>query len=547
MVHVAVTDGEVVKDESEGGNKDEGDQKYYVDEHGKKHRKIKGVKDGFGVTALVVVYVTIFLDVFAWGFLNPVLPYIVEAFVDNRGDVGLLNGLVGASYSLAQMIGAFVLGTLSDRMGRRPILLVCLLMSGLSLGATVFTNSVWSLTLVRSFAGLFAGSLPIGITYIGDVVEPSHRPKFMGFVGFAVSMGLVAGPAVGGALSQKELYFYVCSLYENCCEPGTAACYPNTTDFDLSLVGPSNVSLPGCSCMKYGASSLVAAGLNILNFVLAMIYIKESRPKISAEERAAAARSAAAVKMSPARKYGFGIGYTAVFIANFAFCVWDAQVPLFYKAAWFPDPTASGWESAATWNGVGFAVFGIIMSLMQFFLSARVIKCIGVRNTLFGGSFLRSLAYIACLWMPSGGLGVMIGLVLVAATGSLNFSGFQVMAANMAPPQIMGRMMGLMQTIIALARATAPIAGGLVFDADNRTTLFVDSLGITSTHDGEDDGLAIFVFAGAGMMVTALVLLLMPKLPIKDTDKPVPFCCASKKHVGARELADPLLDSDNQE
>ena len=164
MVHVAVTDGEVVKDESEGGNKDEGDQKYYVDEHGKKHRKIKGVKDGFGVTALVVVYVTIFLDVFAWGFLNPVLPYIVEAFVDNRGDVGLLNGLVGASYSLAQMIGAFVLGTLSDRMGRRPILLVCLLMSGLSLGATVFTNSVWSLTLVRSFAGLFAGSLPIGIT-----------------------------------------------------------------------------------------------------------------------------------------------------------------------------------------------------------------------------------------------------------------------------------------------------------------------------------------------------------------------------------------------
>ena len=73
------------------------------------------------------------------------------------------------------------------------------------------------------------------IRYIGDVVEPSHRPKFMGFVGFAVSMGLVAGPAVGGALSQKELYFYVCSLYENCCEPGTAACYPNTTDFDLSL------------------------------------------------------------------------------------------------------------------------------------------------------------------------------------------------------------------------------------------------------------------------------------------------------------------------
>lgn len=197
---------------------------------------LKGVKPGFGAGALVIVYLTIFLDVFAWGFLNPVLPYIVDAFVTEKADVGLLNGLVGASYSLAQMIGAFVLGAMSDHCGRRPILLICLLMSGLSLAATVVTNSVWSLILVRSFAGLFAGSLPIGITYIGDVVEQAQRPKYMGYVGFAVSLGLVAGPAVGGALSQKEFYFYFCSLYQNCCEPGTAACYDNTTlGMDLDL------------------------------------------------------------------------------------------------------------------------------------------------------------------------------------------------------------------------------------------------------------------------------------------------------------------------
>jgi hypothetical protein len=217
------------------------EEKYYLDERGRKRRKIKGVKKGFGVAALVVVYVTIFLDVFAWGFLNPVLPYIVESFVakTNTGNVGLLNGLVGGSYSLAQMIGAFVLGSLSDRVGRRPVLLVCLFMSGVTLGATVVTDSVWSLTVVRSLAGLFAGSLPIGITYVGDVVEPKYRPQFMGYVGFALSLGLVAGPAVGGALSQQEFYFYFCSLYQKCCEAGTEACVVNSTsvvgDLDLSL------------------------------------------------------------------------------------------------------------------------------------------------------------------------------------------------------------------------------------------------------------------------------------------------------------------------
>ncbi len=78
--------------------------------------------------------------------------------------------------------------------------------------------------------------------------------------------------------------------------------------------------------MKYGASSLVAAGLNFLNFILALIYTVESRPRTSATERAAAARSQAAVRMSPARTYGFAVGYLAVFLANFFFCVWDAQV-----------------------------------------------------------------------------------------------------------------------------------------------------------------------------------------------------------------------------
>ena len=202
------------------------------DKHGTVRTKgvWKGLKREFSPISLVVVYLTIFLDIFAWGFLNPILPYIVDAFAEKGADVGLLNGLVGASYSLAQMIGSFVLGSMSDKCGRRPILLVCLLMSAFSLGATVVTDNVWSLTVVRSFAGLFAGSLPIGITYVGDVVDKDSRPRYMGYVGFALSLGLVAGPAVGGALSQREFYFYFCSLYQSCCEPGTAACFVNSTD-----------------------------------------------------------------------------------------------------------------------------------------------------------------------------------------------------------------------------------------------------------------------------------------------------------------------------
>ena len=84
----------------------------------------------------------------------------------------------------------------------------------------------------------------------------------------------------------------------------------------------------------------------------------------------------------------------------------------------------------------------------------------------------------------------------------------------------LGRMMGLMQTIIALARASAPIASGMVFDWDNTTSYIVDTFDINSTASHDDDGLAIFVFAGFVMVLAAAVMLLMPRLPIDDDEAP---------------------------
>ena len=87
------------------------------------------------------------------------------------------------------------------------------------------------------------------------------------------------------------------------------------------------------------------------------------------------------------------------------------------------------------------------------------------------------------------------------------------------------------------------------FDLDNSTSTLVDNLHITSTWDGEDDGIGLYVLAGAGMLLTASILLFMPAMPspMDDTARPVPFCCAGKKTDRVRELADPLLGSDSED
>src|SRR5438477_1134446 len=147
---------------------------------------------------LLVIFITIFIDLVGFGIVIPVLPFYAEGtkFGATPREVGLLF----ASYSFMQLIFAPVLGRLSDKYGRRPILLISLL--GTSLGFLIlgFATTLWMLFLGRIIDGISGGNISTAQAYIADITSKEDRAKGMGLIGAAFGLGFIFGPAIGGLL-----------------------------------------------------------------------------------------------------------------------------------------------------------------------------------------------------------------------------------------------------------------------------------------------------------------------------------------------------------
>src|SRR3989454_4039777 len=149
---------------------------------------------------LLVIFITVFIDLVGFGIVIPVLPFFAEGtkFGATPREVGLLF----ASYSVMQLIFAPVLGRLSDKYGRRPVLLISLI--GTSLGFLIlgFATTLWMLFLGRIIDGISGGNISTAQAYIADITTKEDRAKGMGLIGAAFGLGFVFGPAIGGILSR---------------------------------------------------------------------------------------------------------------------------------------------------------------------------------------------------------------------------------------------------------------------------------------------------------------------------------------------------------
>ena len=151
---------------------------------------------------LFVIFTTVFIDLVGFGIVIPVLPYYAEGtkFGATPSQVGLLF----ASYSIMQLVFAPVLGRLSDKYGRRPILLISLL--GTSLGFLIlgFATTLWMLFVGRLIDGISGGNISTAQAYIADVTTKENRAKGMGLIGAAFGLGFVFGPALGGIVENVD-------------------------------------------------------------------------------------------------------------------------------------------------------------------------------------------------------------------------------------------------------------------------------------------------------------------------------------------------------
>src|SRR5271170_8092914 len=148
-----------------------------------------------------VLFLIVLIDLIGFGLVIPLLPFYAERFAASPQEVTALM----AVFSLMSMLTAPIWGRLSDRVGRRPVLMISMGAAALAYLWMGFANALWMLFAARALAGACAGNIAAANAYIADVTTPENRAKGMGMIGAAFGLGFIIGPALGGLVAGKDI------------------------------------------------------------------------------------------------------------------------------------------------------------------------------------------------------------------------------------------------------------------------------------------------------------------------------------------------------
>ena len=360
---------------------------------------------------LLVIFITIFIDLVGFGIVIPVLPFYAEGtkFGATPREVGLLF----ASYSFMQLIFAPVLGRLSDKYGRRPILLISLL--GTSLGFLIlgFATTLWMLFLGRIIDGISGGNISTAQAYIADVTTKEDRAKGMGLIGAAFGLGFVFGPAIGGVLSRW-----------------------------------------GINVPFLFAGTLAFANAILLYFTLPETVTPDHPARVSA----ASGRGWGQLIVS-LKNPRLGFVMTIYFLSIVAFSIMTAVFSLFMMFRLGYDAFHNGWV---------FAYVGVISAIIQGGLIGKLVKRFGEPALAVTGGLLFSASLFVVPF-----IGPAIGLIGILSTGAVTAIGqalsgpsLSSLASKSAGAGEQGGVLGAMQSVASLARAVGPaLAAFLIYSA----------------------------------------------------------------------------------
>ena len=366
---------------------------------------------------LVIIFITIFIDLVGFGIVIPVLPLYAERYGASEATVGILLAI----YSAMQFLFAPILGKLSDRVGRRPVLLASLI--GTSIGFLIMglapqmpvgfallgmaPTLVW-LFIARIIDGISGGNISTAQAYIADVTSAEERSKGMGLIGAAFGLGFIFGPAIGGVMSH------------------------------ISAEAPF-----------FFASAMAAANATALYFLL-----PESLPH---EHRAEARRR---VSVSEIFEQSGGWHLKAIiatyFFATISFAMLTATYALFANHRFNFDAIHTGYM---------FTYVGVLGAIIQGGLLGRLVKAFGERMLAVSGTAIFAASIFA---LP---LTTNLATLLVASTGiaignSLMTPSLNGLASKSVGAAWQGRMLGVMSSVASLARIIGPVLGGWLLSRD---------------------------------------------------------------------------------
>lgn len=360
-------------------------------------------------SALSLIFLTVFIDLLGFGILIPILPSfsVKELGIDEAAI-----GIAIAIYSFIQFLFNPILGKISDKHGRKPVIVVCLLLNALGYIVFSFTHSYVMLLASRIIAGVGGSSIGVAQAYIADVTTRADRSKGMGLIGAAFGLGFVFGPLMGGLLSP----------------------------------------------LGYAVTGYVAAGFSFLAFVSTIFFLPESLKKDAMIEAAASSQKIklfdfAAMKKI-LQKHDLAVLILLFFILTFSFAnIYGTFALLGLKVYGFTDMQ----------NGYMFGIIGLTSAIIQGGLIGRINKIMSKKKILIVASFI-IMVTLALIPYAGSFLGLaIVSIVLSYGTGTFQPTVLSLISEVTSEAE-QGITLGLNQSLSSFARVLGPLWGGFAFE-----------------------------------------------------------------------------------
>jgi MFS family permease len=376
---------------------------------------VPGAVDAYHLSSMPVLFLIVLIDLIGFGLVIPLLPFYAERFSATPQQVTILM----ATFSAMQMLAAPVWGRLSDRAGRRVVLMTSMSAAALAYLWLAFADALWMLFAARALAGICAGNIAAAQAYVADVTPPEKRAHGMGVIGAAFGLGFIIGPALGGVIAGHDL-------------------------------ATADLRTPG----------LVACALSLVALLGVLFVLKESLPAglvpRPRKSRLAALRDALARK-SLARLL------VVFFLAILAFGGMEATFALWAMAQFGWGPSQIGYI---------FAYIGVLAALMQGGLIGRLTARFGEEKLLIAGLVLIALGLLA---IPAAhDLPVLVVAVsgLALGMGAMQPS-LNSLISRRAGAEEQGEVLGVAQSVASLSRVLGPTLAGALFAGLGRDSPFL--------------------------------------------------------------------------
>ena len=343
---------------------------------------------------LLIIFLTILVNLIGFGIIIPLLPFYATTF----GASPLVVGLLFASFSLAQLVASPVLGTWSDRWGRRPILIFSLLGTVVSFVMLAVAHSLAMLFAARIVDGLSGGNITTARAYIGDIATEENRARSFGFLGAAFGLGFIIGPALGGLFAQ----------------------------------------------VSYTAPIWAAAAITVVATIMAYLWLPETVHRVDA-----VAGSPWKALRDLSGRADLRRLFTIDFLYWGSFAVYQTTFALFVARRF-------GFDAAGT--GYLLAAFGFLGVIVQVVLVGPVVKRLGEKHTLIAGLFFSALGWGGSAMTHS--LPVFVVMLIPGAIG-IGFCNPALvsMVSGAAGRHEQGRVQGAAGALESLGRTLGPIWG----------------------------------------------------------------------------------------